>query len=187
MDKPKLQKIEHKEKVLQAWWKNLAIVAVINMLSIVGILLILANLDKAAQKLSETRSTNIAAQQQSEGKVLQDDLQTHISDINRLHDLFLNDEGLLRLIDNIDSLKSQGVISNFATASNNLAEDAHGYPGIAVTIELQGSQDQINQSWRQIQSLSVIISPVVLEITKTGDDNYFYKFGGFLHVDEALN
>jgi len=106
--------------------------------------------------------------------------------IDIINKAFVDEDSIVGFIKVIDTLKSDGVISNFSFASESTVKDEiTGFSVLPFTIEINGNVDVINQTLKTVYSEDYLIRGGLLEILKNNESGAItLKYGGYLYVKE---
>lgn len=165
----------------------MAVIAALNVLCLVGIFVLSNKIKQTAVEVNSGRVEKLKLEAQSSNVVTQSVVERTKSEAAKLRDLFPDDDKLLEFINKIDELKRQNIIVGFSSASDEVVKDKTGYPGVPVSLEVRGTEAELNNALKQINDLPVIINPIIVEVNKLEESKFSYKLGGFLYVDETFH
>ena len=114
---------------------------------------------------------------------------SHLEDkMNDLRGLFAQQSEIIQFVEEIDRLKREGVIQQVSFVTNDVIKDRSGNYGYPVTIVMSGSEEQVDASLRNIQSLPFLLRGVDTEISREvneeGAEVINLVYGGFLYVEK---
>jgi hypothetical protein len=102
--------------------------------------------------------------------------------------LFPDEAGLVNFVKEIERLKVEGVVRDFSFANENAVRDKTGVLGIPFILRLEGTWDQLNSDFMQLQKFPYLIRAVTVDVRikdiNTGIIDFMY--GGFIYVDKSL-
>jgi len=200
MPKPKTDKPQpapaksnSKEKLVKKKPKNkegllikVTILSIANLFCLGGLLFLLLNLSEKAQEVKILRNTSLASLQ-LDTDALRIELSNNKPKLDKLFALFpATESDLLEFINEIDKLKSEGLVTSFSFASNRPVKDRTGFGGLPIIIEFRGSWNQIDWGLKRLESLPFMIRAINLEIRQLSEGEVSLKYGGILYVDEKF-
>lgn len=141
---------------------------VVNVVLLVALFYILGQLPVVARKIKELRNTQLAAQESADVAVINAELARFADKIDTLTGLRASDREFIEFIEQITSLKSEGLISEIVYPGGGPVVSprlnsigGRGYPVIFV---LKGSQENVNAALSRIQSLPFLITSQEIEL-----------------------
>jgi Tfp pilus assembly protein PilO len=177
-----------KKKKRLSFKASVVIVTVINLLALGFLFYVLSNLKGEAINLKKLRSASIDAQEKSKVEVADLQIQSYIDKSDYLMSLFPDESGLIDFVKEIEKLKNEGVVKNFAFANEDAVHDKTKVLGIPFVLRMEGTWEQIDSDLKKIQSMPFIVRAVTLDIqVKEEETNLIdFRYGGFIYVDESL-
>lgn len=179
-----VRKIKKEKNVI--WWKDL-VLAVFNLVLVVGAILILSRFPSRALELKTLRNAELQLTAKGSFDIAELELESSSQKAEKLLVLFPDEPGLIEFVKEIDILKEEGVVTRFSFASEKAVRDKTGYYGIPLVIEFSGTWDQIGQAIERITDLAYLLRAVTVEAEPDLESGLIiFKYGGFLYVDETL-
>lgn len=162
---------------------------VVNVILVVIILFLVGRLPGEAEKVKNLRSEEIAAQESSSIGVLTSELEKNSSKIQELKDVFVDENQFISFVTSIESIRSQGILSDVTFPVVNPVKDGSGHLGLPVSIVARGNQDQLNLAIEEVLNLPFLLRPVNvnLEVVNQTEQTYILRLGLFLYVDEEFS
>lgn len=159
----------------------------VNIFCVIVIALVLTSLPKGALELQNARLDKINNESQSNMDLIKNEVTNFEEELAQLKSYFPDDLGIVTLANKIDSLKLQGVITEFSFASDTIVKDKTGYGGIPIKIEMKGTKDQLNGAFSELDKIGVSMRPIIFDIQKTDEISaYSMSLGYFLYVYEDI-
>ena len=175
-----------KKEKTSLWWKDL-ILAVFNLVLIVGAVVILGKLPSRALEFKALRNAELQLTTKSSFDIAELEIESSSQKADRLLVLFPDEPGLVEFVKEIDTLKEEGIVTRFFFASEKAVRDKTGYYGIPLVIEFSGTWDQIGLAIQIIDDLPYLLRAVTVDAEPEPDTGLIiFKYGGFLYVDESL-
>lgn len=161
------------------------ILAVVNLISVVLLIVLLVRLPSKANELNSLRKEDVQSRDIAYDSLGFTESKKKADGISKL---FLTDNGVVDFVSDVEKIKNaDGIITKVSFVSPQRIKDKTGNSGLAVSIELSGSWEGINQSLMKIDSLPYLIRPVSIDISRSKDDSQviIYKYGLFLYTSAA--
>jgi len=183
-----LNKPKAKKKKRPSFKTSVVIVIVINLLALGFLFYVLSNLKGEAINLKKLRSASIDAQEKSKVEVADLQIRSYIDKSDYLMSLFPDESGLIDFVKEIEKLKNEGVVKNFAFANEDAVRDKTKVLGIPFILRMEGTWEQIDSDLEKMQNMPFIVRAVTLDIkVKEEETNLIdFRYGGFIYVDESL-
>lgn len=173
-------------RTISIWAKDI-VLAVVNLCFIAGLIFLLARLPEKANQVKSLRTASYVSTADAGVDILQFDLDANKDLANRLEEAFPSEDRLLEFVNEIETLKTEGVVVNFSFASKNPVMDRTKNFGYPIIIEMIGSWEQIATDVEKIQKLPFVFRPVTFDAEENPEENVVQlKYGGFLYVDQSL-
>lgn len=174
-----------KIKKLSPLLLKVAILGTVDFFCVIILLWLLSNLPVKADKLRNLQTLKRKATLVNLGSVEQE-IMANKDKTDKLKAIFPDETGLLNFVQEIDKLKSEGVVRHFSFVSNKAIKDKTKYYGLPLAIEFRGSWQQIDLVLGKMQSFPFLIRPVNIEIREQEENLVNLKYGGVLYVDESF-
>lgn len=158
---------------------------VINLLLIAATFFVLSRFTQISQEIKKLRSENILAQEVSDVAVIKSDLSKSEDSIQSLKSVFVDDSGFIDFVSRVDALKNQGVVVDFTFPGGKPVRDKDKSFGFPVAITFQGSQEEVDNALKTVESLPYVLKPANVEVSFTAEGQTVLKYGAFLVVDES--
>jgi len=185
--KGKVKKEKTKGRKLGFWVKDI-LLAIVNISFIVALLIILGSVTSQSNKLRDFRNEDVQITAKGEINIAELEIESSKQKADQLLKLFPDESGLIDFVNRIDILKSEGLVTRFAFASEKAIKDTTGYNGIPLILEFRGDWNQISLALRRIEELPFLLRAINIDIEtdfETGE--IVFKYGGFLYVDETVS
>ncbi len=169
------------------WKSHMAILAVVNVLFLIGIFALTQQLDKSGQELKKLRTEKLVQESHATDEVAEQELATAREQYRVIAEAFPDEDQLLEFVTSLDDLKRQGLIRVFSFASDTPLKDKNGIYGLPILIELAGSGEQISEGLRSLEALPFILNSVKVEVATSEDGSKTLRYGGFLYVDQEFS
>jgi len=160
---------------------------VINAVLLAGLIFMLRQLPRNAEKVKELHSQSIASQEESDIGVLEAEIDKSQGSIDRISNLFATDIQFLDFISQIDKLEETGVVRDFNLPVTTPVLDSTKNPGLPVSMTFTGSKEEINQAFVTISQMPFILKPVNISMDVGADGIIIVRYGGFLYTNEKFS
>lgn len=163
------------------------ILIAINIFSVALLLFLLFKLPEEAKKVHDFRVLIQKSENIQQAEILGLEIAKEKTD--KLKTLFLNDEGIVKFVNAIESLKQNNQsIKKIEFPSQEVIKDKTGNMAIPVIIELSGDWLELGKSLSEIESLPYLFRPVSVDIkpNKLDQGKFDIKYGGALYVSEQI-
>ncbi len=163
------------------------ILVLVDLICLLLIFIFLSILPAKAQEAKKLKSLSLKIQAAKEKLINPAELVSE-KQIADLQAVFPKDEGLVNFINEIDSLKKQGLVNQFSFASEKPVKDKNGYLVLPIVIQFSGSEAEVNYGLNKILSLPYLFRAINVEISKVpNEDKVSLKYGGVLYINEKNN
>jgi hypothetical protein len=183
----KAGQLKDAKKIKLSFKVGLVILGLINLAFIVVTGFTLKDLRARAVELRELRGIGAEGITAPQVAAIRKEMAATRQKVDKLSDLFADDDALVRFVKEIDKLKTDGVVTDFSFASNDVVRDKTGSSGLPVAIVFQGSWADIDRDLRKLQGLSFLQRAIKVEISRLPEDLIEFRYGGFLYVKEEEN
>jgi len=156
----------------------------INVILVITTFYFLGRLPQKANRIQKQKGESLASVTQTDIDIQKAEVSKNGTKIERLENLFVDESSILAFVAQIDSLKSQNLVTEFSFMTNNPVQDNTGNSGIPVLIVYKGSINQINSSLTEIDKLDLMLRPIGVELIKESDNSYTYNYGAFIYFKE---
>lgn len=185
--KGRVKKEKTKDRKLGFWVKDI-LLAIVNISFIVALLIILGSVTSQSNKLRDFRNEDVQITAKGEINIAELEIESSKQKADQLLKLFPDESGLIDFVNRIDILKSEGLVTRFAFASEKAIRDTTGYNGIPLILEFRGDWNQISLALRRIEELPFLLRAINIDIeTDSETGEIVFKYGGFLYVDETVS
>ncbi|OGM31645.1 hypothetical protein A2803_04420 [Candidatus Woesebacteria bacterium RIFCSPHIGHO2_01_FULL_44_21] len=174
---------------------KIVVANVVNVLLLVAIFYLLAQLPVVSKKIKELRSTQLAAQGSADAVIINSEIEKDKEKIDTLTGLLARDQEFIEFVEVVTALKSEGVVTDVIfpggdpIVSPSLATlGGKGYP---IILTFGGSLEAINSGLSRVTALPFILAPqnVELEINQASEENpggTVLRLGVYLVVNDTF-
>ena len=173
-------------KIIKRTRLKIIVLSVVNIILVGLTLVILGKLSPLSEHIKELRGESILAQETSDVAVLKSEIEKYSENVNKLKEIFADEEGFIRFVSKLDSLKAEGTIVEFVFPSSKPVIDKEKNLGFPVSLKFQGSAEAVNTSLTAVMSLPYILKPVNVELAISSENEIVLEFDGFLIVNESF-
>jgi hypothetical protein len=160
-------------------------VNVVNLVLIAAIFYFLGNMDSQAEKIKELRSASIIARETSDVAIIKSDIDKTADKIDRLKDLYVDDNRFGDFIQQVNAIKGEGVITQFDFPGGAVVTEGklRGYPLLLV---FQGTKEAVNNALSRVMTLPYLLSPESVEV-ELNPESVTVSFGALILVNENFS
>ena len=160
------------------------ILGVVNILTVVILMFILAKLPSQAQEVKRLRKESIQGEENI--TLTLSDINANSEKAEKIKSLLLNESGVVDFVKEVENLKKAGTVSKLSFASQKAVKDKTGNYGIPVIIEMKGNLGDISHDLARIRNLPFLFRAVTIEAFTNEEELIELKYGGFLYVQDKL-
>lgn len=162
---------------------KVVIVNAINFIVFLSILFLLPELSKKANEVKIANGSLIAASRSIDSSVLKAQLSKEKENISKLKSFFDRDNTVISFVQNMDTIKQNGIVTNFDFPVSIPVPDRYGGTGFPTQIILKGNSSQISEALIEISKFPVLLRPITLTLDLNVDGTYDSKYGCFLYIN----
>lgn len=173
-----MEEVEEKRK-LPITVKDV-ILGIVNLISVVLLLIILARFPSKANELKNLRIENFKSKTDLSFEAVEID--TYKAKKAELQKFFLDDERIVEFV------SQAGKFAKVSFANQEPVKDRTGNLGIPVVLEFSGSWEDIDKTLQAIDTLPFLFRAARIEIERSKEDPDVikFKYGIFLYVDDEF-
>lgn len=163
------------------------ILGIINLVTIVFLIIILARFPKKALDLKALRNESLI-----EGPKVtfeNTEIGTYKEKANALNGLFLEESGVVDFVSEIEKIRAKGrSIVKVTFTSQKAIQDRTQNFGVPIVIEMKGTWESIGQDLEDIEKLPFLFRSATIEILPLEEDTSVvsFKYGVLLYVIDRL-
>lgn len=154
---------------------------VINTILVIFIFLFISLVNKKANSIKVLRNEVLLNQEKTNIAVLKAELNSKSEEVEKIQNLFIDDDLILDLIKISDEMRLNGLITKFDILSQKPVRDGKlvGYP---IEFEIEGNKELVNNSLKKIEELPFLYKMANIEIDSSDENNIKILIGIFIYA-----
>ncbi len=164
---------------------KIVIANVINVILLGAIFLLLSNMSEVAEKVKELKGAHLLARETSDVAIIKGDLDRVQDKVDRLSELYIDENGFGHFVEEITALRADGTIIEVSFPGSESAVSGAASKGVPVIVVFSGSREAVNASLERVLDLPFLLTPELVEIE--GDASALtLKFGATILTNESF-